>query len=69
MKLYQNRLRTYLTIDKLDKLYFIHMNRQTFRRKSSDLKRTLHSLNEDKKMAAKIVMAIADAKETYTGIL
>jgi hypothetical protein len=69
MKLYQNRFRTYLTIDKLDKLCFIHMNRRIFRRKPSDLKRTLYSLDEDEEMVAEIVMAVADTKEAHTGIL
>jgi hypothetical protein len=69
MKLYQNRLRIHLTIDKLDKLYFIHMNRRTLRRKPSDLKRTLYSLDKDEEMAAEIVMAVTDAEKAYTGIL
>jgi hypothetical protein len=45
------------------------MNRRTLRRKPSDLKRTLRSLDEDEEMAAEIVMAVADAEETHTGIL
>jgi hypothetical protein len=69
MKLHQNRLRTHLTIDKFDKLCFIYMNRRTLRRKPSDLKRTLHSLDEDEEMAAEIVMAVADAEEAHTGVL
>jgi hypothetical protein len=69
MKLQQNRLRTHLTIDKLDKLCFIHMNRRTLRRKLTDLKRTLHSLDENEEMAAEIVMAVADAEEAHTGVV
>jgi hypothetical protein len=45
------------------------MNRRTLRRKSSDLKRTLHSLDEDEEMAAEIVMAVTDTEEAYTGVL
>jgi hypothetical protein len=69
MKLHQNRLRTHLTLEKLDKLCFIHMNRRTLRRTPSDLKRTLHSLTEEEKMAAEIIMATVDAEEAHKGIL
>jgi hypothetical protein len=69
MKLQQNRLRTHLTIDKLDKLCFIHINRRTLRRKPTDLKRTLHSLDENEEMVAKIVMAVADAEKAHIEIL
>jgi hypothetical protein len=69
MNLHQNRFQIYLTIDKLDKLCFIYINRRILRRKLSDLKRILHSLDEDEEMAAEIVMAVADAEEAHTGVL
>ena len=45
------------------------MNRRIFRRKLSDLKRTLHSLIEEEEIAAKIIMAIVDAEEAHREIL
>jgi hypothetical protein len=45
------------------------MNRRTLRRKSSDLKHTVHSLNEDEEMAAEIVMASVDAEDAHIGVL
>jgi hypothetical protein len=69
MKLHQNRLRTYLTLARLDKLCFIHMNRRTLKRKPSDLKRTLHSLNEDEEMAVEIDLAAVEVVVQHTVIL
>ena len=69
MKLHQNRLRTNLSLARLDKLCFIHMNRRTLKRKPSDLKRTLHSLNEDEEMAAEIDLAAVEVVEQHTIIL
>ena len=45
------------------------MNRRTLRRKPSDLKRTLHSLNEEEEIEAEVIMATVDAEEAHMGIL
>jgi hypothetical protein len=45
------------------------MNRRTLRRKLTNLKRTLYSLNKNEEMVAEIVMVIADTEEAHTGVV